>query len=380
MAQPAQKIPALDGIRGWAVLIVFFYHYGGGAQSHFLPLHILGLIDKLGWSGVSLFFVLSGFLITGILWDAIGQKHWWRNFYIRRALRIFPLYYFSIFLVVLAAAITGNFRQVLSNIWVWMLYLQNVVPLIKHQAIPLNSPVLIGHFWTLAVEEQFYLVWPFVLLAAKKRETAKNLCIAAILLSLAYRLCVVFYSHQPSGFCSLVFGRAGEFCSGGWLALAMRGPERITVLKKSFWGIGFGSFCILGAIVFMPHQEFILPGEWLETAGYLGTGVFSAGIIAASFQDGLVRCFAEKRCFVETGKISYGIYIYHILPSTFYHFLGGYLLPHASRNLQLVVTACFAALGTWMIAWLSYRYFESPFLRLKIRFSSQPDPDKTYAS
>lgn len=380
MAEPAQKIPALDGIRGWAVLIVFFYHYGGGAQSHFLPLHILGLIDKLGWSGVSLFFVLSGFLITGILWDAIGQKHWWRNFYIRRALRIFPLYYFSIFLVVLAAAITGNFRQVLSNIWVWMLYLQNVVPLIKHHEIPLNSPVLIGHFWTLAVEEQFYLVWPFVLLAARKRETAKNLCIAGILLSLVYRLCVVFYSHQPSGFCSLVFGRAGEFCSGGWLSLAMRGPERAAVLKKSFWGVFGGLSCFLGTIVFMPHHEFIIPGAWLETAGYLGAGVFFAGIIASSFQDGLVRSFAEKRCFVETGKISYGIYVYHILPIKIYKFLGEHLLPHMSRNFHLVATACFAALGTWMIAWLSYRYFESPFLRLKNRFSSQPDTARIYAS
>jgi peptidoglycan/LPS O-acetylase OafA/YrhL len=100
----------LDGLRGLAVLVVFFYHFGGGTKSSFGPLRILASINLAGWSGVTLFFILSGFLITGILWDSRGADHWWRNFYARRTLRIFPLYYAALSLVLAAAALAGTFH------------------------------------------------------------------------------------------------------------------------------------------------------------------------------------------------------------------------------------------------------------------------------
>jgi len=95
--------PQLDGLRGLAVTLVVLFHYAGGATSRQPVLRLIGEANKLGWSGVTLFFVLSGFLITGILQDTRGHKHWWRNFYLRRVLRIFPLYYLSL----LVAAIIG---------------------------------------------------------------------------------------------------------------------------------------------------------------------------------------------------------------------------------------------------------------------------------
>src|SRR3984885_4831421 len=95
-------IPALDGVRGVAAATVFVYHYGGGAQSSFLPLRVMGILLHFAWVGVSLFFVLSGFLISGILWDGYQTPGWWRRFYVRRSLRIFPLYYLAL---VIAAVI-----------------------------------------------------------------------------------------------------------------------------------------------------------------------------------------------------------------------------------------------------------------------------------
>ena len=98
-------IPALDGLRGFAVLIVFIYHYGyaGGAQTSNPFLRLIGTCNTAGWCGVPLFFLLSGFLISGILWDDRDHPNWWRRFYLRRTLRIFPLYYASLILVLLSA-------------------------------------------------------------------------------------------------------------------------------------------------------------------------------------------------------------------------------------------------------------------------------------
>src|ERR1700691_6305962 len=91
-APSPRRDPALDGLRGLAVLMVFVFHYGGGLQSSHLALRMLGYVTQAGWTGVVLFFALSGFLITGSLWDSLGSRHLLRNFYVRRALRILPLY------------------------------------------------------------------------------------------------------------------------------------------------------------------------------------------------------------------------------------------------------------------------------------------------
>jgi peptidoglycan/LPS O-acetylase OafA/YrhL len=93
---PKKHIPALDGVRALAIAVVFLFHYGGGKQSNFWPIRLYANTIGFGWAGVSLFFVLSGFLITGILWDSFSEKGWASKFYIRRSLRIFPLYYFAL--------------------------------------------------------------------------------------------------------------------------------------------------------------------------------------------------------------------------------------------------------------------------------------------
>ena len=161
-----KHLPALDGVRGLAVLIVLAYHTGGGVARRIVRMRLVRGIRrvalKAGWSGVTLFFLLSGFLITGILWDSKGAAHWWRNFYVRRILRISPLYYGSLLLVmVVAFRATHNFWAGTRGLWIYALYLQNI-PWVVDMGAGLR-PLQLNHFWSLAVEEQFYLIWLLLL-------------------------------------------------------------------------------------------------------------------------------------------------------------------------------------------------------------------------
>src|SRR5437868_4964541 len=137
------QMPALDGLRGIAIVLVLMHQFDLITSPH-----AIDVAFDAGWIGVQLFFVLSGFLITGGLLDTRDQHGYFRGFFVRRVLRIFPLYYAAL----VATLIAGN-----TSIWLWT-YLSNFRP---HPALP--------HFWSLAVEEQFYLVWPFVVWLAGRR-------------------------------------------------------------------------------------------------------------------------------------------------------------------------------------------------------------------
>ena len=166
MKDGRSHIPALDGVRGLAVLMVFVYHYGGGARSSNPLLRTVGETVKLGWSGVTLFFVLSGFLITGILWRSREEERWWRTFYIRRILRIFPLYYFTLLIVFVSGLVFHRVYLLGTPLMVYAFYLQGLLTRMNLGAV---FPFTMGHYWSLAVEEHFYLepVINFIPLFAK---------------------------------------------------------------------------------------------------------------------------------------------------------------------------------------------------------------------
>ena len=156
------RFPALDGVRAVAVLMVFAFHYGGGAHRGPL-LKVADAIRLQGWAGVDVFFVLSGFLITGVLYDTRNDSRFFSRFYARRSIRIFPVYYLvALMLLILTPVFHYQWHAVHL---LFLIYLGNIpgafVPTIYqiHARVP-AADVYLGHLWSLCVEEQFYLLWP----------------------------------------------------------------------------------------------------------------------------------------------------------------------------------------------------------------------------
>jgi peptidoglycan/LPS O-acetylase OafA/YrhL len=171
---------SFNGIRGLAVLMVFFSHFIWMVKFGRIP-----LIERFLFVGVDLFFVLSGFLITGILFDSLEDPHYFRNFYVRRALRIFPLFY-GIFLLLLILTPLMHLAYHADMLF-GALYIENLTRpwLVFNQTYPMQIVLLhhgsrstvaaLGHFWTLCVEEQFYLIWPAVVWFVRDRLTLQRI-------------------------------------------------------------------------------------------------------------------------------------------------------------------------------------------------------------
>jgi peptidoglycan/LPS O-acetylase OafA/YrhL len=364
-------IPALDGLRGVAVAAVFVLHFHPDAL---LGPWVLRMVDQaafLGWAGVSLFFSLSGFLITGILWDSLGRPHWWRNFYIRRSLRIFPLYYLVLIAATAVALAMGATWNVTSKISIDFLYLTDIPSLWRQMwGFPLQTYLV--HFWSLAVEEQFYLIWPFLILAfAKNRQGLMKLCGVVWLASLAFRLVAVGLDWSWLWPHHFLLSRAGELCAGGFLALALRGaPTTIPrVLRVARWAL-YISFTALVVMVAISPGLSLMDSPW-STLGIAIFSIFFTALIAMCLQPGLIRSLFENAALRWLGKISYGVYVYHLLLYGIFERLTHRMAPNAGPLEASILLAAVGFCGTLLIASLSFYTFERAFLSLKERLAGQ---------
>jgi peptidoglycan/LPS O-acetylase OafA/YrhL len=213
-------IPVLDGMRGIAVLCVMVLHFTlvdavTGTERIFFD------VARVGWVGVDLFFVLSGFLITGILYDAKGGAHFFRNFYMRRVLRIFPLYYAFLFLVLVAlptvrptAVVPGE-----TQLWLWT-YLSNILfARVGWEGVPGHTT----HLWSLAIEEQFYMLWPLVVFFASRRRLVQ-ICIGAIVFAELTRIGLHYTAPNGIAGYALMPARIDALGVGALVAVLAREP------------------------------------------------------------------------------------------------------------------------------------------------------------
>jgi peptidoglycan/LPS O-acetylase OafA/YrhL len=318
--------------------------------------------------GVTLFFVLSGFLITGILWDSFDKPHWWRNFYARRTLRIFPLYFGSIILVLLAASFAGTFRGTVRLIWIPILFLQNM-PHLNGLIDKVPSPLGLFHFWSLAVEEQFYLFWPLLLVLQKSRSRAQSFCLYTFLFSALFRILIWNLAPTPDQFGQFLLTRAGELAAGAWLALAYRGPSWSTVERFAPIAAIGGScgFVISGVL----SGTMDTSGDFQMTFGLPCITVCCAGVLVLALRPGIVQRCAEAAWLRWLGGISYGIYVYHMLFLRLFILANQKILGQRSQTMMNLGLLVIAAIGSVSFAWLSFHLFESPFLKLKGRFSTR---------
>jgi len=383
--QPASSryYVALDGLRAIAVLMVFCQHYGAAKA----------WIFGWGWTGVDVFFVLSGFLITGILYDSRDRAHHYRDFYARRTLRIFPLYY-AVWLVTLfltpLAQWQWNWRWLL-----WPAYVGNYARFLflhvpgdpyRFDAILFGQTVdrwfgcpmhlWIGHFWSLCVEEQFYLIWPFVVYSIRKRARLIRICIVVILAMPFLRWLLtlllpssllrmeLFYRSLPT--------RLDALLIGGLIALLLRGPEqqwlhiwRRRVLAGA--GIAFVGAYLL-SVKLLGLSFYGSATNWIGIVGFTLIDVFAGALILECIHPGswLGQALSFKPLRL-LGTVSYGFYVYHDLLHDFFGFLAMRFFP----SLGYAGIVLIALVGTTIISTVSYQLLEKPMLKLKSRFSSQ---------
>jgi len=362
-------MPELDTLRGLAILLVLFFHgFGFQFGTANLPrlAHLFVVATMPGWIGVNLFFVLSGFLITGILLDTKSNPHYYRRFYLRRALRILPAYYGFLLLLAVAPK-TGwlDHRQVSWQfIALSFVYLSNVTNLF-------GVPMQYGALWSLAVEEHFYLGWPLVVRSLSRRAVA--ICALSIVLICPVLRAIAFRTgcEYGAGYTWLV---ADALAIGSLLGLFSRGwlAERRRMTQASIFGMGAGvALLTFGSPFGILFGRALLGGVLRPVA----LNVFFAGALSSVLLIGTSRLkwIVQRPILQFFGRISYGLYLVHMLVFDFTdHLLGSYFgdpLPIIRGNFALMCLR-FAIAGTLAttIAALSRRYFEEWFLRLKDRW------------
>jgi peptidoglycan/LPS O-acetylase OafA/YrhL len=358
-----QHIAALDGIRGTAILLVVIHHLARSVEFEFNLIHPLLRGAAFGWIGVDLFFVLSGFLITGILYDSKASGGYFKNFHMRRVLRIFPLYYGALLLVLLLRAIwpeAGIYGSE-SQAWVWV-YLTNVV--IARKGLGVFG--LVDHFWYLAVEQHFYLVWPLAVFLLNRR-WLMQLAGGLFTLSLGLRVVLTLEGTGPDTAYVLTPLRLDALCLGSILALALRRPEGVPNLVKPAWLVGGASMMGILAIVVVRHTAYYADPV-MQTLGYSLLAVFFGALLILSLTSSL-QCVFGSRILRWLGKYSFGIYIWH--PIVFIlalHTEPARALRGGSGMVEMIVSVVLAVGVMLAVALLSWHLWESRFLKLSRHF------------
>jgi peptidoglycan/LPS O-acetylase OafA/YrhL len=340
--QIPKYIPQFDYLRGIAVLLVMLFH-----ASHDIQAFPMAQCVSFGWAGVDLFFVLSGFLISGILLDTRDQKRYFVNFYARRILRIWPLYFALLAVMFLAvpvvaprwsAAAIGNAKPV----YAFVLFIQNLT--VGHAITgPLSAT------WSLAIEEQFYFVWP-LLIWLLPRKAMMRLAAAVVIASPLLRLGLVLGQVHIAMYYN-TFTRLDGLALGSFLAIWLRDTEAATVKR---WAIVILPAAVAGSI--------LLDQNWIR---------YSAVAIAAGAIVSLSLFFIPRSRFIlYTGRISFGLYLTHeavfglaTKPELRRHY------PHS----PVVNDVAYLVAGlvlSYAVASLSWFLFESQILRAKKWFTA----------
>lgn len=370
MSLGMKRVAALDGLRGLAILMVLGHNFDPDAHGSGLLVRMLTIPLDIGWTGVQLFFVLSGYLITYGLMEDQASPHYFRSFFIRRTLRIFPLYFATLLLllVVLPRFITlppGLAHEREQQVWLW-LYLSNW-----------TAPLGLGggglpHFWSLAVEEQFYLIWPFVV---HRRRPAEVFWISAavILTSLLARTGSLAAGMDPKVVYTWTIYRIDALAVGSLIAALMRMPD-----AKNRVGSNAGAMLVAACMIWsaglivtrgFPRLTFIS-----QTLGYsllavvFGLMVLAAVTVQQSDSVWWLRLL-RTRWLGSFGKYSYALYVIH---KPLHDLIGIPLLQRTfgSGPIGMGASAAYmicATSASLAAAAISFHFFERHFLTLKER-------------
>lgn len=364
--------PALDGFRCFALLLVMISHFG---------------YCGFGWIGVSMFFVLSGFLITGILLESKekSSKKFFRNFYVRRALRIFPAYYLYLILLSVLLLLAGKRSLIAPYLFSLITYIFNLTSMILPDS---NINLTISNFWSLCIEEHFYLIWPLIIYYFRRKQLIVIIGVICVLSPIIrYFICEVMtalnykpidagrgvYFFTLSHFDAMALGAAIKVfnlekrvrlpfaCLTAVILIALllgMVSERASgmSLRDTLWSLGYPFASIANYKHVWSYTVISIVSVFLIIS--LVTACQSRG---ASF---LQKLF-QKSFFMYVGRISYGAYIWHGLVIVVMQ----KIISYEKYSLKGFICFLFYVALTLILADLSYRLFEKQFLKYKSRFA-----------
>ena len=357
-------IRGLDVFRALAFFMVFLFHCG---------------LISFGYMGVQAFFVLSGFLLTPILLtmkEELPGRSYFKNFYGRRALRIFPLYYFYLLLaagviVVLSFFPDEDSTYLVTSFWDQLFWALTYLYDFYHASCGFEHNYFLSHFWSLAVEEQFYLIWPLLLFVIP-RDKLKYLLVAFIILGPVFRGATLYFAEQAACIADnyhssphlvvyvLPFSHFDGFAIGSLVALYKPSKPHIQALVAGaaivFLGIGLQVYTLgtfsYRSLGYEPFMHSFGQHIW----GYSLFNYFFAMCLAILVQQRFWPLIFENKVMIYLGKISYGLYVYHFPIILAFQQLGvepGWQLGMVSFPLSLVLSI------------LSYELIEKRFLGMK---------------
>jgi peptidoglycan/LPS O-acetylase OafA/YrhL len=368
-------LPALDGLRGTAILMILVHHFISMNHTSGRTAAAIGGIAQSLWCGVDLFFVLSGFLVTRVLLNAPRDQRFFWNFYIRRALRIFPLYY-SVILVALVVTVAGFAPKSIGLPQSPKTYIPLVLYYANFYTLSARWPALgsLFVFWSLAVEEHFYFVWPFAVFASRPRGLIW-ICVTVIVAAAAVRIAMLRVGAPPIAVYCVTFCRMDALALGALVCVLME-----TGLNRQLWS-KWGHIILITSLAAAVgicratgQLKLDSTNPIVQRFGYDVVAAFMAGLlivaVAASDSHPLVRLFRSV-ALRQLGKYSYGIYVFHTMALEWVitHFSAA---PGAGRWIFLAMGLTRPVVGvaaSLTAAWLSYHLLERHMLRLKEVFA-----------
>nr|WP_276510151.1 acyltransferase [Longimicrobium terrae] len=367
----------MDGVRGLAILVVVCVHTGFGARPEGAAGLAVQRLFSAGWAGVDLFFVMSGMLITGILLDTRRSAGYFRSFYARRTLRIFPLYYLALLVMLVMLPASGLLGSASGSHeggpWVWAYLLNVKVVLSPGREV---VPFYIFPFWSLSVEEQFYLVWPLLVWLVPRRPlawVAGGMIAAALLL----RVALVAATGTSDAPYVLTVARMDALAVGALIAIALRGPGGLARWKRFAPAVLAGCTAAVLALMARAGSADNHTPE-MQTAGYtlvaLACGALLVMVLAAGPSHPLTRVFSRRE-LRYLGARSYGVYVWHVL--TLFIILRLRVLPRLlgvepTSPVHQALMACLVLAASLAVSEASWRLVEQPFLKLK-RYVPRPE-------
>jgi len=360
----SKRITELDGIRGIAALLIITWHYGTSqlVNNHSLAAGYFKVMSTYFWTGVDLFFILSGFLLGNILLKNRSSENYFKAFYIRRICRIFPIYYL-VLTIVFVICILGIgystdwwFNDKISY-WPYLFYVQNIYIAFTETL----GNRWISHTWSLGLEEQFYLILPLLIYFLNK----KNLVIVLVICVLSAPIFRYFISNWYQTF-NLIYCRFDSLFMGVLIALAMRSENIVRYFQKNNKQFTYLLLVMIAATILFSlkiiHLYYFIANSWFSL-------LFTILLMVVLTNDkNIFSVISRNSLLVKTGIISYGMYLYHPVIAGLLHFFVKNQSPQIQNISDLFLTILSFVI-TIIVSHYSFNYFEKKGIQFGHKFN-----------